>query len=127
MNSKIITFSIAMISLIFLISSLTFAGGQGKNKSKSTPPGWEQGEKTGWKGKDKPPGLTEDKIEKKHKAKMNEGDQDEAADIKEKAEKKQKKHKEQYESEIETEKQKRDAELETEKEKLKSRTNKKDS
>lgn len=127
MNPKFIKFFIIMLSSVFLISSLALAGGKGKNKSKSTPPGWEQGEKTGWKGEEKPPGLTEDKIEKRHKAKMNAGDQDEAAGVKQKAEKKQKKQKKQYESEIETEKQKREAELETEKEKLKSRTKKKDS
>ena len=127
MNPKFIKFFIVMLSSVFLISSLALAGSKGKNKSKSTPPGWEKGQKTGWKGEEKPPGLSEDKIEKKHKGKMNESDHDEAADVKEKAEKKQKKHKEQYESEIETEKQKRDAELETEKEKIKSRTKKKDS
>ena len=67
------------------------------------------------------------KIEKKHKAKINKGDdQDEAADVKEKAEKNQKKHKEKYESEIETEKEKRESELETEKEKIKARTKKKE-
>lgn len=127
MNSKILKFSIFMISSIFLISSLALAGGIGKNKSKSTPPGWEQGEKKGWKGKDRPPGLAEEKIEKKHKAKTNKGDvQDEAADVKGKAEKKQKKHKEKYESEIETEKDKRESELETEKEKIKARAKKKE-
>jgi hypothetical protein len=127
MNSKFLKFSIIIISSIFLISSLALAGGKGKYKSKSTPPGWEQGEKKGWHGKDQPPGLSEEKIEKKHKAKMNKGDdQDEAADVKEKAEKKQKKHKEKYESEIESEKDKRESELETEKEKIKARAKKKD-
>ena len=87
MNSKILKFSIIMISTIFLISSLALAGGKGKNKSKSTPPGWEQGEKTGWKGEEKPPGLTEEKIEKKHKTKMKKGDQDKEDEVKEKAEK----------------------------------------
>ncbi len=126
MNLKILKFAVVMISSIFLISSLASAGGKGKNKNKSTPPGWEQGEKTGWKGEKKPPGLSEEKIEKKHKAKMNKGDQDEAAKVKQKAEKKQKKAKENYESEIETEKDKRESELETEKEKIKDRAKKKE-
>ena len=110
MHSKILTTSILMISSIFLISSLALAGGKGKNKSKNTPPGWEQGEKTGWKGEGKPPGLSE-----------------EAAGVKEKAEKEQDKHKEKYESELETQKEKRESELETEKEKIKTRAKKKDS
>ncbi|MBW2488543.1 MAG: hypothetical protein JRE72_14060, partial [Deltaproteobacteria bacterium] len=73
MNSKILTLFIIVISSIFLISTLALAGGKGKNKSKSTPPGWEQGEKTGWNEEEKPPGLTEEKIEKKNKARMNKG------------------------------------------------------
>jgi hypothetical protein len=126
MNSKILTIFIIIFSSIFLISSLALAGGKGKNKTKNTPPGWEQGEKTGWNEEEKPPGLTEKKIEKKHKAKMNKDDQDEAVDVKEKAEKKQKKHKEQYESELEAEKDRRESELETEKEKIMDRTKKKE-
>ena len=127
MNIKITKIIIPMILSMFLIGSLAFAGGKGKNKSKNTPPGWEQGEKTGWKGEEKPPGLTEEKIKNKHKGKMNKGQNKEAADVKEKAEKEQKKHKEKYKSEIENEKDKRESELETEKEKIKARAKKKDS
>jgi hypothetical protein len=127
MNSKILTAAVITISSIFLIGSLALAGGKGKNKTKSTPPGWEQGKKTGWQGEEKPPGLTEEKIEKKNKAKMKKGDQDEAVEVKEKAEKKQKKVKEKYESEIDTEKEKQESEREPAKDKKKARSKNKES
>ncbi len=130
MKIQILKLSIILVASIFLISSLVFAGGQGKGKSKTQPPGWEQGEKTGWKGEEMPPGLTEEKLEKKHKAKMKKDPQEEEMEHKnkkEKAESEHKKQKEKYESELEEEKEKREAELETEKEKLKTRTKKKES
>jgi hypothetical protein len=43
---------VVKIRYIFLLGSLALAGGKGKGKSKSVPPGWEQGEKAGWDGKD---------------------------------------------------------------------------
>ena len=46
------------------------AGGKTKGKNNTQPSGWEQGKKTGWEGEDTPPGLTEEKLEKKQKAKM---------------------------------------------------------
>ncbi len=52
MNNQILKLSIKILSSIFLLGSLALAGGKGKGKNKSVPPGWEQGEKTGWKGKD---------------------------------------------------------------------------
>ena len=70
MNNQIKKFFIIIVSAIFLISSPALAGGKGKGKNKTQPPGWEQGEKTGWKGEDTPPGLTEEKLQKKQKAGM---------------------------------------------------------
>ncbi len=127
MKIQIIKLSVLVLSSIFLIGSPAFAGGQGKGKTKTQPPGWEQGEKTGWKGEDTPPGLTEEKLEKKQKSKMNKGHQEEAAERKGKKVKSESEHqkqKEKYESELETEKEKREAELETEKEKIKARSKK---
>ena len=66
MNNQIIRLSIIILSSILLLSSLALAGGKDKAKNKTKPPGWEHGEKTGWKGENTPPGLTEDKLEKKH-------------------------------------------------------------
>ena len=70
MNNQIIKLSIIILSAIFLLSSPALAGGKGKGKTKSSPPGWEQGKKTGWEGEETPPGLTEEKLEKKQKAGM---------------------------------------------------------
>lgn len=111
---------------IFLIGSAAWAGG----KSKTSPTGWKQGEKTGWKGEEVPPGLDEKKLEKKHKGKMKKGTPEEAAERqsqKEKAKKDPQKQRERYESELEAEKEKRESDLETEKEKIKARTKKNES
>jgi hypothetical protein len=129
MNTQILKLFIVLLSSIFLLSSPVLAGDQGKGKSKSTPPGWEQGKKTGWEGEETPPGLTEEKLDKKQKVKKNKDHQNEAAEHKSKkvkAESESKNKKEKYESEIEAEKEKREAELETEKEKIKVRTKKKE-
>ena len=105
MNNQITKVFIIMLSSIFLFSSLAVAGGQFKGKNRSQPPGYEQGEKTGWKGEDTPPGLTEEK----------------------KAEQKTKLQEEKTEQEAEIQKQKksREAEMKNEQEKLKSQSKKK--
>lgn len=128
MNTHIAKFSIIILSSICLLSSLAFAGGKGKGKTKTNPPGWEQGEKTGWDGKDTPPGLSEEKLEKKQKAKMKEE--------RNKGKAKQKSEKAKYETELEEEraaqeaeleeeKKKREAEMKKEEEKVKSKSKKK--
>ena len=96
--------------IIFLLGSPALAGDKGKGKSKSVPPGWEQGEKKGWDGKDTPPGQTE----KKQKAKMK-GEQNKGKD-------KNKNEKAKHEAEVE--KTKREAEIEKENKK-KAETKKK--
>jgi len=70
MNTQIAKLCIIILSCIFLIGSPALAGGKGKGKNETKPPGWEQGEKTGWDGEDKPPGLNEEKLERKQKAKI---------------------------------------------------------
>jgi hypothetical protein len=70
MNNQIIKLSIIILSAIFLLGSPALAGGKGKGKNKTQPPGWEQGQKTGWKGEETPPGLNEEKLQKKQKAGM---------------------------------------------------------
>jgi len=70
MNNQIIKLFVVILSAIFLLSSPALGGGKAKSKNKTQPPGWEQGEKTGWKGEDTPPGLTEEKPEKKQKTRM---------------------------------------------------------
>ncbi len=70
MNHQIIKLFVVILSSIFLLGSPALAGGKAKGKNKTQPPGWEQGEKTGWKGEDTPPGLTEEKLEKKQEAGM---------------------------------------------------------
>ena len=107
MNTQIVKLSIIILSSIFLLSSLTLAGGKGKNKSKTKPPGWEQGEKTGWEGKDTPPGLTEEKLEKKQKAKIK--------DDRNKPKAKNKSEKAEPEAEFENEKAEQEAELKEQK------------
>lgn len=109
MNNKISKLFLIIFSSIFLLSSLAVAGGKAKGKNKTKPPGWEQGEKTGWKGEDTPPGLTEEKLEKKQKAGVK---GEEARDkTKEKGEKKK------SETELEAEQAEQKAELEKEKKK----------
>ena len=120
MNTNILKLSIIILASIFLLSSPALAGGKGKNKSR--PPGWEQGEKTGWKGEDTPPGLDEEKLEKKQKAKMK-GDE-----VKDEAQQKSRKAEQEkagQEAGLEKEKNKRETEMEKEKEKLESQSMKK--
>ena len=125
MNNQIIKLFVVILSAIFLLSSPALGGGKAKGKNKTQPPGWEQGEKTGWKGEDTPPGLTEEKLEKKQKAGMK------GQEAKAKAQKEGKKakpeteleaEKAEQESKIEQEKKKREAEMKKEKEKLKSKS-----
>lgn len=128
MNNQILKLSILILSSIFLLGSPALAGGKGKGKSKAVPPGWEQGEKTGWDGKDTPPGLTEEKLEKKQKAKMKDDrNKGKAKNKSEKAknEAELEKEKAEQEAEIEEEKKKREAEIKKEKEKMKSNSKKK--
>ena len=78
-------FALTIVSIFmaaFMARSPALAAGEDKGKNQSTPSGWEQGNKTGWEG-DTPPGLTEEKLEKKkkagkksgkHKAKAKKGD-----------------------------------------------------
>ena len=128
MNNQITKISIIILSSIFLFGSLAVAGGQFKGKNKSQPPGWEQGKKTGWKGEDTPPGLTEDKLEKKQKSRMK-GDE-----AKVKAQEEGEKtiqqtelqdEKTEQEAALEQQKEKPEAEIKKEKEKMKSKSNKK--
>jgi hypothetical protein len=126
MNNQIIRFCIIILSSIFLLSSPALAGGKDKGKNKTQPPGWEQGEKTGWKGEDTPPGLTEEKLEKKQKAGLK-GQEAKAQKEGKKAkpETELEAEKAKQEAEIEEEKKNREAEIEKEKEKLKSNSKKK--
>lgn len=128
MNNQITKISIIILSSIFLFGSLAVAGGQFKGKNKSQPPGWEQGKKTGWKGEDTPPGLTEDKLEKKQKSRMK-GDEakTKAQEEGEKAiqETELQEEKAEQEAEIQKQKKKREAEMKNEQEKLKSHSKKK--
>ena len=90
-----------------MAASLAFSADQGNEKNQSTPPGWEQGEKTGWQG-DTPPGLTEDELQKKKKAGKKSGKH--KVDAKKEAGNAQQKavlKKEKAESEMELEKEKK--------------------
>jgi len=126
MNNQIIRLFVVILSAIFLLSSPAFGGGKAKGKNKTNPPGWEQGEKTGWNGEDTPPGLTEEKMEKKQKAQMK-GDEAKAQKEGKKAkqETELQEEKAEQEAEIEKEKKKREAEMKNEQEKLKSQSKKK--
>jgi hypothetical protein len=128
MNNQILKLSIIILSAIFLLSSPALAGGKAKGKNKTQPPGWEQGEKTGWKGEDTPPGLTEEKLEKKQKARMKGEEagarsQEEGKKLKQEAE--QEKEEVEQEAAIEQKKKKQEAEIKKEKEKMKSKSKKK--
>ena len=126
MNNQITKLLIIILSSVFLFSSLASAGGQFKGKNKTQPPGWEQGEKKGWKGEDTPPGLTEEKMEKKQKSRMK-GDEAKAQVEGEKAkqEAELQEEKTEQEAEIQKQKKKREAEMKNEQEKLKSHSKKK--
>jgi hypothetical protein len=128
MNNQIIKLSIIILSAIFLLGSPALAGGKAKGKHKTQPPGWEQGQKTGWKGEDTPPGLTDEILEKKQKALMKgeEGgarSQKEGQKLKQEAE--QEKEEMEQEAEIEQQKKKQEAEMQKEKEKMKFKSKKK--
>ena len=128
MNTQTVKGFIIILSSIFLIGSPALADGKGKGKNKTNPPGWEQGEKKGWDGKDTPPGLSEEKLEKKQKVKMNEdGDQSKAKNKSEKVkhEAELEKEKAEQEAEIEEEKKKQEAEIKKEKKEMKSTSKKK--
>ena len=127
MNHQIIKLFVVILSSIFLLSSPALAGGKAKGKNKTQPPGWEEGEKTGWKGEDTPPGLTEEKLEKKQKAGMK-GEETKARVQKQSKKTKQEAEEEKAEQEAEIEKQKkeRETEINQEKEKIKSNTKKKE-
>ena len=128
MSNQITKLLIIILSSVFLFSTLAAAGGQFKGKNKTQPPGWEQGEKKGWKGEDTPPGLTEEKMEKKQKSQMK-GDeakakaQEEGQKAKQDAELQEEKT--EQEAEIQKQKKKREAEMKNEQEKLKSHSKKK--
>lgn len=128
MNNQITKFFIFILSSVFLFSSLAVAGGQSKGKNKTQPPGWEQGEKKGWKGEDTPPGLTEEKMEKKQKSRMK-GDETKAKALEEGEKAKQEtelqEEKTEQEAEIQKQKKKREAEMKNEQEKIKSHSKKK--
>lgn len=117
MNTQAVKLSIIIVSYIFLISSLVFADSKGRGKDKTNPPGWEQGEKKGWEGKDTPPGLSEEKLEKKQKVEMKEDS--------EKGKAKNKSEKVKHEAEIEGQKKKKEAEIKKEKKKRKPTSKKK--
>ena len=87
-------------------------------RSYYAPPGWEQGNKTGWEG-DTPPGLTEEKLEKKKKAGKKSGKH--KAKVKkegEKAKREAELKKEKNESEMEGEKERSAEEIEKAKKKI---------
>ena len=125
MNNQITKISIVILSAIFLLSSLAVAGGKGKGKNKTQPPGWEQGKKTGWEGEDSPPGLDEEKLEKKQKSRMK-GDEAKAQEEGEKAKQEidLQEEKTEQEAEIQKQKKKREAEMKNEQEKMKSKSKK---
>jgi len=130
MNNQITKLLIIILSSVFLCSSLAAAGGQFKGKNKTQPPGWEQGEKKGWKGEDTPPGLNEGKIEKKQKSQIKGDDarakaQEEGEKAKQETELQEEKT--EQKAEIEQEKMKREVEMkkEKEKEKVQSQSKKK--
>ena len=139
MKNQITKLSIVILSAIFLFSSLAVAGGQFKGKNKTQPPGYEQGKKTGWKGKGTPPGQTEEKTERKQKYQMKgdeakakaqeEGEkaEQEAELQEEKAEQETelKEEKTKQEAEIQKQKTKKEAEMKNEQEKVKSYSKKK--
>jgi hypothetical protein len=126
MNNQITKLFIIILSSIFLFSSLAVAGGKAKGKNKTKPPGWEQGEKTGWKGEDTPPGLTEEKLEKKQKAGVKgEEARDKAKEKGEKIKSEAELEAEQAEQNAEIEKEKKKREAEIEKENMKSKSKKK--
>jgi hypothetical protein len=128
MNNQITRFSIIILSAIFLLSSPALAGGKGRVKNKTQPPGWEQGEKTGWEGEDTPPGLNEEKLEKKQKGRMKR-EETRTRSRKEVQKAKQETdleaEKVEQEAEMQKEKREREAEMNKEKEQIKSRSKKK--
>jgi hypothetical protein len=114
-------FALTIVSIFmaaFMARSPALAADEDKGKSQSTPPGWEQGNKTGWEG-DTPPGLTEEKLEKKKKAGKKSGKH--KAKVKkegEKAKREAELKKEKNESEMEGEKERSAEEIEKAKKKM---------
>jgi hypothetical protein len=127
MKTQILKLPIIILSSIFLLSSPALAGGKAKGKNKTQPPGWDQGDKAGWNGEDKPPGLTDEKLEKKQKAGMK-GEKAKAKAQKEgkKVKSEAEEEKAEQEAEIEKQKKERETEINQEKEKIKSNTKKKE-
>jgi len=121
MNIPIMKF-ISILLAVFLISSLVFADDKGKGKNKAQPPGWKQGEKTGWGAEETPPGLSEEKLDKKQKTKVEGGQKKgkakrEAKKTKDEAKLKKAKH----ESEMEQKKEKSETDIEEEMDKEKKK------
>ncbi len=127
-TAKFFTLTIASIFMAGLMaSSLALAADKDKAKNQSTPSGWEQGNKTGWEG-DTPPGLTDEKLEKKKKAGMKGGKNKAKANKEgEKAKHEAELKKEKNGSEMEGEKERSAEEIEKAKKKIKSQANDKES
>lgn len=112
MKSTTVKLFLLTIVSIFIAGSPAFAADNDQGKNQTTPPGWVQGDKTGWEG-DTPPGLTEEKLDKKKKAGKKAGKQ--KAQLKKEGE--NAKHgaglkKQKVESEMEAEKKKSTDEIE---------------
>jgi hypothetical protein len=128
MNNQTLKYFIIILSAIFLLSSPALAGGKGRGKNKTQPPGWEQGEKTGWEGEDTPPGLNKEKLEKKQKGRMKR-EETRTRSRKEVQKAKQETdleaEKVEQEAEMQKEKKKQEAEMKKEKEQMRSTSKKK--
>jgi hypothetical protein len=112
MKSTPIKLFILTLVSVFISGLPAFAADRDNGKNQSTPPGWEQGEKTGWEG-NTPPGLSEGQLEKKKKAGKKSGKHK----VKAKSEAEKARHearlkKEKAGSEMQTEKEKSMEEIE---------------
>jgi hypothetical protein len=129
MNNQTLKYFIIILSAIFLLSSPALAGGKGRGKNKTKPPGWEQGEKTGWEGEDTPPGLNEETLDKKQKGRMKR-EETRTRSRKEVQKAKQEidpeAEKVEQEAEMQKEKKKQEAQMKKEKEQMRSRSKKKE-